>query len=211
MGLLWLLPTSVMRKSCLKKTLALRIQEKNSRVFFVFSPHSTLKVWREGRHQSCQVFIHLPPARAGWCWHITTGKTSLDNNQRKCIRVSVSLVLPLVFTLVTSHPDSRLVFIDLSDLRSRIFSFYFLSLKKVRKLQIRFQVFIVIFIFISEFNKFVGFLWCQLFIGLSRLIPWQFSSRDEFYWFEKRTSFIAPLFLLLRKRTKRKRARSSWR
>ena len=104
-----------------------------------------------------------------------------------------------------------LVFIDLSDLRSRIFSFYFLSLKKVRKLQIRFQVFIVIFIFISEFNKFVGFLWCQLFIGLSRLIPWQFSSRDEFYWFEKRTSFIAPLFLLLRKRTKRKRARSSWR
>ena len=90
-------------------------------------------------------------------------------------------------------------------------SLVFLSVKKVRKLQIRFQVFIVIFIFISEFNKFVGFLWCQLFIGLSRLIPWQFSSRDEFYWFEKRSSFIAPLFLLLRRRTKRKRARSSWR
>ena len=205
MGLLcWLLPTSVMRKPSWKN-----IGVKNSEVESFFCLFSTLKVWREGRHQSCQVFIHLPPAGACWCWHITTGKTSLDNNQRKCIRVTCLLTCLCTCVFLSR---SRLSCIYLfTFLTCGHGSLVFMSVTKVRKLQIRFQVFIVIFIFISEFNKFVGFLWCQLFIGLSRLIPWQVSSRDEFYWFEKRSSFTAPLFLLLRGRTKRKRAKSSWR
>ena len=167
---------------------------------FSYCLFSTLKVWREGRHQSCQVFIHLAPAGAGWCWHITTGK-NLSWQQSK--KVHRSQFVTCLYTSVTSPPY---LFTFLTCGHG---SLIFVSVTKVWKLQIRFQVFIVRFIFISEFNKFVGFLWCQLFIGPSRLIPWQVSSRDEFYWFEKRSSFIAPL--LLRKRTKRKRARSSWR
>lgn len=144
-------------------------------------------MWREGRHQSCQVFIHLPPAGACWCWHITTGKTALDNNQRKCIRVTC------LCTCVSSYPDpDACIYLFTFLTLSGHWSLVFMSVTKVRKLQIRFQVFIVIFIFISEFNKFVGFLWCQLFIGLS-LVSFRDKSHQEMNFIGLRNEVLSML------------------
>ena len=146
-------------KTLLEKTLALKIQEKNSRVFFVFSPHSRCE--GKGAINLVRFSFTCPRpvlAGAGTLQRekllLTTIKESASESVAHLSSCPPTCLYSLSCHLIQTLVSYLLTF--LPDLRPR--ALVFLSVKKVRKLQIRFQVFIVIFIFISEFNKFVGFL-----------------------------------------------------